>query len=175
MQRLPVFDPRGNTAGNQLTITTIKVHGRPPAIPTAMVRQTAHFSDQIDLIGFTQSPADSTGTPATLTLVWRARGRPSASYTVFVHLLDEHNRIVGQADSPPRSGPYPTSLWDAGETITDDHPFTLPTTLAAGTYHYSIGWYAPDTGRRLAATEDAEHTLGDAIILVGPTITDNEG
>jgi hypothetical protein len=172
MERLPVFDAQGRPAGDHVTLGPIKVHGQPALAPDIAVDQLVHFSDQIDLIGYSESSVDlADGHQATLTVVWRARGRPSRDYTVFVHLLDDRNQLVAQADSPPRHGRYPTSIWDEGELVSDAHQLTLPTTLPPGTYHYSIGWYLPETGARLAAVDDAGRHLGDTVNLDGPTIT----
>jgi 4-amino-4-deoxy-L-arabinose transferase-like glycosyltransferase len=176
MGRLPIVDARGKEGGDHLALGPIKVHGRPALMPNLTINRIVEFSDLIDLIGYSESLEDSApNRPATLELAWRARGRPSHDYTVFVHLLDDNNQIVAQADSPPRGGRYPTSLWDEGEVISDSHPLVLPPTISAGTYHYAIGWYRPDTGARLAAADEAGRSLGDTVNLDGPTIAANGG
>jgi hypothetical protein len=77
------------------------------------------------------------GETARLTLYWRAEERLATGYTVFVHAQDDHGGIVGQSDSPPVSGLYPTDAWLPGQVIADVHTLALPPrtqTLAAGLY-----------------------------------------
>ena len=90
------------------------------------------------------------GDTLSVTLVWQAVRLPAADYTVFVHLQDAGRHIVAQADSPPQAGAYPTSFWDANETVVDDHTLSLPDDLPVGDYTVVVGLYRPDTGERLA-------------------------
>jgi hypothetical protein len=78
-------------------------------------------------------------------LTWRAEARPRRDYTVFLHLLDEAGRLVGQDDRPPADGRYPTSIWEDGERIVDEHPLRAP----PGRYRVLVGMYDPATGQRL--------------------------
>ncbi|MGD8791867.1 MAG: hypothetical protein PVF47_04890, partial [Anaerolineae bacterium] len=71
-------------------------------------------------------------------------------YTVFIHLLDEAGQTLVQADSQPRGGAYPTSVWDAGEVVADAHRLALPPDLPAGDYRLRLGLYRLETGVRLA-------------------------
>jgi hypothetical protein len=101
----------------------------------------------------------------TLTLYWSARTRPSADYTVFVHLLDGSGHLVAQADSPPQHGRYPTSFWDAGDTIVDPHDLALDPSLPPGKYSIEIGLYRPENGQRLALEDGSAHPTGDHLVL----------
>ena len=166
---LPVFDPQGNQAGNQLILGPIKVHGRRPAQASAAENHLpASFADQIDLLGYSLGEDDlAPGGSLDLTLFWSPRGRPSRDYTVFVHLLDSQEQIRGQADSPPRDGRYPTSIWDAGEVIADLHTLALGTDLPAGEYHVAIGLYDPETGERVGTVDENGQIAGDRVIISG--------
>ena len=88
-----------------------------------------------------------------MTLVWQALQIPAADYTVFVHLRDAGDHTVAQADSPPQAGTYPTSFWDTGETVVDDHTLAIPDNLPAGDYTVVVGLYRPDTGERLSIAQ----------------------
>jgi len=109
---------------------------------------TANFDGQIELLGY-----DTTRRPDKLavTLHWRALQPPAKDYAVFIHLLDATGRIVAQHDGQPQSGAYPTSVWDTGEVVTDEHVLDLPADLPAGGYRLRVGWYLPATGDRLPA------------------------
>ena len=177
ISNLPVFDTNGNQAGNQLRLGPIKVHGIAPAqISERSVSKPtqpdnilgARFTDQIDLHGYDLSEDQLVpGRSLDLNLFWSPRGRPMRDYTVFVHLLDEHGELRGQTDSPPTSGKYPTSVWDAGELIADLHTLSLAPDLPAGEYKLAIGLYDPDTGRRLQTIDASGNTTGDFVTISG--------
>ena len=174
---LPVFDPHGNPAGNRVQVGPIKVHGLPPApspeglLPSPPVPDNplrARLSDDIDLLGY--DIGDDTLKPGgslDLTLYWTPRGRPTRDYTVFLHLLDSQGQLRAQADSPPTSGMYPTSVWDAGESIADFHTIVLPTDLPAGNYTIAMGLYDPQTGQRLPIMDENGQTSGDHVTISG--------
>ena len=174
---LPVFDAQERQVGNQLILGPIKVHGRLPAsasggrvsnppVPDSVLQ--ASFADQIDLLGYSLGEDDlAPGGSLDLTLFWSPRGRPMRDYTVFVHLLDYQEQIQGQADSPPRDGRYPTSIWDAGEVIADLHTLSLGTELPAGEYHVAIGLYDPETGERVGIVDGNGQISEDRLIISG--------
>ena len=174
---LPIFDPQGNQVGGQLTLGPIKVHGRPPApsteglLPSPLVPDNllpATFADQIDLLGYDLEDRVLTpGASFELKLYWTPRGRPTQDYTVFVHLLDSEGQLRSQADSPPTSGKYPTSVWDAGEFIADLHTLSIAPDLPAGEYTVAIGLYDPQTGQRLPIIDQNGKVSGDLVIISG--------
>jgi len=148
--RLPVVDGLGRLAGSQITLGPIKVHGQATPTPAIVNRQSAHFADGIELVGFDVTPVQGrAGQSVTLTLDWAARVRPTSDYTVFVHLVDAKGRLVGQADAPPDAGHYPTSVWDPGEIVEDRHTVALDPSLPPGIYQFDLGLYRPATGQRL--------------------------
>jgi len=82
---------------------------------------------------------------------------------VFVHLLDAEGRIVAQHDSQPQDGAYPTSVWDAGEVVADEHVLDLPVDLPAGHYRLRVGWYLPGSGDRLPVVGDGDSVELDIV------------
>ena len=174
---LPVFDAQGNRAGNHLRLGPIKVHGRPPALspegllpsrPAPENLLSTTFADQIDLLGYSLSDHRLVpGQSLELTLFWSARGRPTQDYTVFLHLLDSQGQLRGQADSPPASGKYPSSVWDAGETIADLHTLPLTPQLPAGEYSLAIGIYNPITGQRVPIVDENGQSSEDHVVISG--------
>ena len=174
---LPVFDAQGNQVGDQLRLGPIKVHGRPPApsseglLPSPTIPDNllpATFTDQIDILGYDLEDHILTpGASFNLKLYWAPRGRPTQDYTVFVHLLDSEGQLRGQADSPPTSGKYPTSVWDAGESIADLHTLSIAPDLPAGEYRVAIGLYDPQTGQRLSVVDEDGSILTDHVTISG--------
>jgi 4-amino-4-deoxy-L-arabinose transferase-like glycosyltransferase len=142
-------------------LTTVNARGEPVEPWLATARLTpwdwpqvtpanplqVRFGETISLIGYDLNDS--------LTLYWQAHGRPSADYTVFIQVWGEDEQVAG-FDGPPVEGDYPTSWWEADETIVDVHPLnlgkggdTLP--LQPGRYRLLVGLYRLDTGERLPA------------------------
>ena len=115
---------------------------------------TANFDGQIELLGY-----DTARQPGKLsvTLHWRALLPPAQDYAVFVHLLDAEDQIVAQHDGQPQGGAYPTSVWDTGEVVADEHVLDLAD-LPAGGYRLRVGWYLPTTGDRLPVEGGGDST-----------------
>jgi hypothetical protein len=75
-------------------------------------------------------------------LYWQARAKLARNYTTFVHLLDTRSNKIVQNDHQVGGEFYPTTLWDVGETLHDEHVIVLPSDLAAGRYRLVVGMYA---------------------------------
>ncbi len=109
------------------------------------MRLDATFAGKAKLLGY-GTHADSSS--LILTLYWLSLAQFDRDYTVFVHALDSSGQTVAYADQEPQKGNYPTSLWDVGEQIRDDHTLALP----PGTYRMEVGLYRADTGERLTVS-----------------------
>jgi len=106
--------------------------------------------DTAALIGYAVEPvAVAPGGTLPVTLYWEATATPPEDYTVFVHLLDGSGTLRGQGDGPPMSGDYPTSLWEPGETIADEHKMTIDAATPSGQYRLAVGLYHLADGVRL--------------------------
>ena len=79
-------------------------------------------------------------------LDWRAEARPTADYTVFVHLYDPAGDLVGQHDAPPAP---PTWAWEAGDAVHEHHRIRLPSGGLPEGATLKVGLYLPSTGQRL--------------------------
>ena len=177
ISNLHVFDEQGNQAGNRLRLGPIKVHGRPPApsseglLPSPPSPENPlpmNFADRIHLLGYNLKDHRLVpGQALDLTLFWSPQGRPTRDYTVFVHLLDSSGQLRAQADSPPASGKYPTSVWDAGEVIADLHSLSLALDLPAGEYRIAVGLYDPETGQRVKRVDGNGNMAGDHAVISG--------
>jgi hypothetical protein len=95
-----------------------------------------------------------------LQLEWQAQTTPTAGYTVFVQLLDGRNQVVAQRDAVPVSGERPTTTWQVGEVILDNHGLLVPPGTAPGDYRLIAGMYDAQTGDRLQAGDADAIDLG---------------
>ncbi len=101
-----------------------------------------------------------------ITFTWLVQAKPAADYTIFIQLWPDapEQKFIG-FDSPPLSGDYPTSLWDAGEVILDRHDLDLAT-VPPGAYRILAGLYNFTTGQRLP-TSAAGTPLPDYAVNLG--------
>ena len=56
-----------------------------------------------------------------VTLWWKAVTNLSEDYTIFVHALDNQGQIIAQSDATPANGASPTTIWQEGDVIVDQH------------------------------------------------------
>ena len=119
---------------------------------------TANLGDQMQLLGYdVATPVEVGQQSLPVTLFWRATGAIPVNYTVFVHLLGPDGQLVAQHDDGPWwEVSIPTSTWQSGETLRDQHTLALPVDLAPGTYHLQIGVYYWQTLERLPVLENGE-------------------
>ncbi|MHB8628086.1 MAG: hypothetical protein ACYDBJ_05685 [Aggregatilineales bacterium] len=135
-------------------------------VPTPAVAQTATFGDAIQFLGYT---LDSTTVAPKgclrLTLVWQGLAPVANNLTIFVHLERADTVIVGQGDSPPLNGDYPTPFWAIGRAFSDPHTVCVSADATPGTYRLSIGWYRPETSTRLPVNAGDTLTLNTPITV----------
>jgi hypothetical protein len=103
-----------------------------------------------------------------LQLVWQAKPRAWADYTVFLHLLDSRGERVAGLDVQPA---VPASAWARGEIVVMTYaPATsralpIPHNLPAGEYRLAVGLYEPASGQRLPVRGVGGIRQGDSIAL----------
>jgi hypothetical protein len=121
----------------------------------------ARFEHGIELLGYqVQSEAEQTR----VRLFWQVDRPLDLDYTAFVHWMRDQRRI-GQSDSYPAQGYYPTSLWRVGDVIADDH--RLPVTLRAAD-SITVGLYQWQTLERLQVLDLAGAAAADAVTITFP-------
>jgi hypothetical protein len=131
-----------------------------------MVPVKARLGPAITLLGYQLTGTAKAGSPLSLTLYWQASDPVRGDYTVFTHVIDAGERIWGQKDNPPVSGTYPTSRWQAEETIVDRYEIQLDPETPPGEYRIVVGMYDATTGIRLPITAASAFLLdGDRILL----------
>ena len=106
------------------------------------------------------------GEEVTIWLDWRALRPPDYDYTIYVHLYQNQQTLVGQADGYPSQlgRPIATSYWSVDTIIYDTRLLTIPTNAAAGSYQIKIGIYRQDNLQRLPALL-SDSTIDDGLVL----------
>ena len=135
-----------------------------PRQPTAY---HANFQDEIHLVGY---DIDQTtlhaGDTLSLHLYWLAQVAPLQDYKVFLHLAKQDDSgLVAQGDGVPVMGYSPTTRWEPGELIVDEHQIRLSEDTPPGTYLLLIGVYREDEMTNLSVLQAPQVLPGDRIIL----------
>jgi hypothetical protein len=150
------------TETGSCTLGQIEITGVP-------LPEGAHnFEDQIALVEIDLAGEELVpGSQISLNLKWMALAAMEQDYTVFVQVLDSQDAIVGQVDSWPLQGTYPTGLWKPGEVIDDPYLIQLEPELASGPYRIHVGFYLLETLQRLAVVDENGAAIDDKVIISG--------
>ncbi len=160
-------------AGQSLIVGQIQVVEKGNRLfdsPSIQKPLRVNLDNKVALIGF-QLPdqvqlKENEGTKLNLTLYWQGLDEMDQVYEVFVHVLNQENKIVAQHDRVPGiRGKQGTTSWAVGEYIIDPIEIALPSDLASGTYAIVVGMYLPPLGPRLPQVDEEGTVLGDAVQL----------
>lgn len=157
-----------------LALGKVQVVGPPRRYeaPSMDHRLDARFGEVAELLGYDLSDTPTQpGQTVSLDLYWRASTTPAKNYKVFVHLVDQEERILAQHDSVPANWSRPTTGWQAGEVVTDEHELSIPDDAPPGRYTLYVGMYDADTFARLRPfDQDGERQPHDRLSLGELTI-----
>lgn len=157
---LSAVGPSGS--GESLTLTMLE---HPPDVsrtrPDPQVARTIHFGEEIELIGYDLPAVAHAGERVRVVLYWHALHAPTADYKVFVHLLDWDGQLLAQDDGKPVHWSYPTTEWQAGEYVLDEHVLYLEPESVRDNVQVTIGLYNAETGRRLPISAEGGDVLPD--------------
>jgi hypothetical protein len=165
-QTIPVSSTSGRSP-DHLLLTTVS---HPPDVartPIPMDYQVDYrFGEAIDLVGYNAPRRAEPGDQIRVTFLWHALTDVTGDYTVFVHVLDARGSPVAQDDGKPVYWFYPTTAWEPGDHVRDEHTIVLPPALQRGDYRLSVGLYNADTGDRVivqgpvdSSPSDTDHVI----------------
>jgi hypothetical protein len=137
----------------------------PGGLPEGAIRLDADFGRQIRLLGaVTGDDAVRPGDVMALTLYWQALEAVERDYTVFVHLLGEHDRVLAQRDAAPGLGARPTSRWTPGQVVADPYLLALPeAAYAPDRAVWEVGLYDAASGQRLPLAAGGDNVRFGAV------------
>jgi hypothetical protein len=136
-------------------LAVVRIHGIEyayvyPVGPAVEHPLEASFGPAITLQGYSiDTTALRSDDLLTVTLSWEAIALPERDYTLFIHVLDEAGRKVGQVDVPPGDPRAPTGAWRPGMVVGSVQQVPLQADLPPGRYAVLIGLYDPETFARL--------------------------
>jgi hypothetical protein len=100
-------------------------YARPPVLSSDELESIPHQMDvvyggQMRLLGYElQGEVFRPGESVYVTLYWQGLTEIEKEYSVSLILLTPSEELIGQEDSYPGLGSYPTGVWKPGETIAD--------------------------------------------------------
>ncbi len=128
----------------------------------------ADFGGLARLLGYSlERDKVQAGETLPLVLYWQAQAEIKTSYTVFIHLVDEEGRLVGQGDRLPAGGAYLTTEWPVGERVVDRQKVEVKADAPAGRCYLEIGLYDWATGERLPVLDENGQPQ-DTRVILGP-------
>ena len=133
----------------------------PPATYAPAGHTLAH---KIRLLGYQVDTKEAhPGGSISLVLYWSALTPIERNYQVFTHLYD--GELWGQHDGTPGCAMEPTTLWEPGRVVRDEHVIPIALSTPTGDIPLLVGMYSLDTERRLPVEGPDGEPLGGAIHL----------
>ncbi len=114
------------------------------------------YSDQNfgGVISLNQACTDTLTSPPgaglRLKLDWTVQTKPQDDLVAVVELLDQNGQMWFKRVSPLQGGYLPSSAWQKGMTIQDNHGIWIPSNTPSGRYSIELGIYDTTTGQHLS-------------------------
>lgn len=106
-------------------------YARPPILALSDIPATAQpaqitYGETFRLVATTlERDSLSPGETLRLTAYWECLAEVERDYSIYVHLYGREGQALGQVDTYPGQGTYPTSLWRAGQVIEDRYAVSI--------------------------------------------------
>ncbi len=147
------------------------IYAVPDAPATEIETPTAvAFGPYITLAGYTlRQTAVQPGDIVQVTLFWQTAVPLTQRYKVFLHLVGPDGVPLAQRDSEPGGNLKPTTIWQPGEVIADNHGILLAADFPPGRYTLLLGLYdiaEPLARLPVGSPQAANHALPLAQIEV---------
>jgi len=133
-----------------------------PAEAMAFQEQPVQLSQGMALSGYR---AAINGQALSVETTWRAAQKLPRDYHVFIHILDQNEKLIAQADTTPGAGTFPTSQWSVPQTWIEHADISLPAVLPPGKYGIYAGWYSYPDLTRLIVEGNAPHAPDGLVCL----------
>ncbi|MCB0168358.1 MAG: hypothetical protein KDI79_29285, partial [Anaerolineae bacterium] len=121
------------------------------------------YADSLRLIGYTiDQPSIKPGEWLPVTLYWQAARPIDHNFSAFVHVLNSAGESIGQANTYPDGGKWPTSMLSPGQVLRDTyHVFIPPDADAPVATRLALGIFDFDDPAR--AAKPAVNNAGEIV------------
>ncbi len=154
-----------------LTCFLAPAYARPPIYETGEAPEATHKLDWIyledgqplaRLRGYDLSQTSlKPGGEAEVTLHWEVLKETETDYVLFAQLFGQDGAKVGQRDTYPGLGHYPTSFWQPGQVILDGVPIPIAEDAKTPTrLRLDVGLYAQESDTRLEVVNEKGQPVG---------------
>ena len=133
-------------------------YARPPLLSEGELGSISHrleldYEGEIRLLGYDiEERVIKPGEFLPITLYWQSLKVMERDYTVYLKLLGADNEVIGQADTYPGLGSYPTTFWQEGDIIKDAYALGIERPVEPPFAAFiEVGLYETETLRDLAA------------------------
>jgi len=102
-------------------------YARPPLLSEKELGSISHrlevnYEGEIRLLGYDiEERVIRPGEFLPITLYWQSLKVMERDHTVYLKLFGPHNEVIGQTDTYPGLGSYPTTFWQEGDIIKDTY------------------------------------------------------
>ena len=154
-----VFDFSVGPDGNISNIRTVPspivaVRADTPPMPVSV----SGPANDVQLTGYALSDEMAhPGGQISITLWWHSVGSNLDERSILLHLRDLKGDKRAQADGSPANGGRPTTTWQSGETIIDEHTIKIPSDLPPGRYNLAVGMYHYPSLEPVPLTQVEQH------------------
>ena len=171
---LPSGQPLSVRVGDEVPETRLLFSRirRPPSVstvpPTPDHTFSATFGSEIELLGYDMTERIAPGDRFRVALYWHVLQPVPLDYKVFVHLLSLEDQpvVLAQDDGIPVGWTYPTTQWQAGEIIRDEHILTIPRSGLRGDYSVVVGLYDLNTNERPVVYDAGGSKITDRRVIL---------
>lgn len=151
--------------------TLHRAYAQPPAVvedaPERAVKAT--FEGGMTVAGYSLPSGAAAAPDAVLpvTLYLSAEQPIAEDATLFLHLLDEQERLLYQYDGVPYAGRHPTRQWQAGQLFADTYELDLAAPVVTDTLAtLTLGFYRfGEPTERLPVYDAHGAEIGDRVVL----------
>jgi 4-amino-4-deoxy-L-arabinose transferase-like glycosyltransferase len=140
-------------------------------------RLEVSFRGTMRLLGYEVASASvRPGGELPVELTWEALGATEEDWTVFVHLLGEHELLVAQRDTFPGLGLLSTTDLEPGFQWADRYVLRVPATAyAPDEAEIEVGLFNARTGERLPISDAGGEAAGDNVRFGRVAVVAQEG
>ncbi len=171
-ERLAAVGADEERLGDSYRFGAVEVVSRPGEIPNPI---SVNLGDKMELVGYDVSrrlmQADDV---VTVTLFWRALRPIDEDYSISTQFVDENQSKAAQHDAWPQDGGAPTSSWEVGGVVVDQHALVVRPGTATGVYELRIAVYTVDDGEivHLPTVPEGGRMQSDHASLTKVRVTD---
>jgi hypothetical protein len=122
-----------------IPVTVVKPASPPELAQLEIMWPQSWATPELRLLGAT--PQQLTIRPndfLRIALFWEAVTAPAEDYQMTLRLVTSGGITIVEQISQPSYNRYPTTTWQAGERVRDNHALWIPKDFPAGTYHLEV-------------------------------------